>query len=224
MILRFLSVHFGSQFPSRFQVEANRPKPMGMAFGSGNNWMPHYVKPTTSKGGGSMGGGGGGGKGGRGSQSGGQRFRQDQMGQGQDPRGTMMGGQKKIVISVSEKSFNSFCNYLKRNTLTYLIRNENSKHSRLLFQGLSIQEKVELHSAENAWKPSVKGAKAENGGDARDDLAKKARAILNKLTPQKFDTLVGKFDELKIENEDDLGMIIGLVFEKVSQRNRGLVH
>ena len=35
-------------------------------------------------------------------------------------------------------------------------------------------------------------------------LERKARAILNKLTPQKFDTLVGKFQELGINTEDKL--------------------
>ena len=35
-------------------------------------------------------------------------------------------------------------------------------------------------------------------------LEGKARAILNKLTPQKFDTLVRKFQELGINTEDKL--------------------
>ena len=84
-------------------------------------------------------------------------------------------------------------------------------------QGLSIQENVKLHSAENAWKPSVKAPKnaAENGEDPKAELSRKARAILNKLTPQKFDTLVDQFKELKVMNEEDLSLCIQLVFEKV---------
>ena len=41
-------------------------------------------------------------------------------------------------------------------------------------------------------------------------LERKARAILNKLTPQKFDTLVGKFQELGINTEDKLQRCVGL--------------
>ena len=35
-------------------------------------------------------------------------------------------------------------------------------------------------------------------------LERKARSILNKLTPQKFDTLIGKFQELGVNTEEKL--------------------
>lgn len=87
-----------------------------------------------------------------------------------------------------------------------------------------IAEKVELHSAENAWKPAVKlkagGAAAaaaqENGEqDPMAELSKKTRSILNKLCPQKFDVLVEKFNDLAIDTEEKLQLVMELVFEKV---------
>ncbi len=44
---------------------------------------------------------------------------------------------------------------------------------------------------------------------------RKARGILNKLCPQKFDILVEKFNDLQIDTEEKLRLCIELVFEKV---------
>lgn len=85
---------------------------------------------------------------------------------------------------------------------------------------LGIPENVELHTTENAWKPQPLSKKRENGGNdenASEELAKKVRAILNKLTPQKFDTLMKRFDDLTVDTEDKLRMCIKLIFEKVSK-------
>ena len=46
-------------------------------------------------------------------------------------------------------------------------------------------------------------------------VERKARAILNKLTPQKFDKLVLQFKELDIDSAEKLEMGMELVFEKV---------
>lgn len=46
------------------------------------------------------------------------------------------------------------------------------------------------------------------------DLYKKFRGILNKLTPQKFDTLLDKVKHLEINNQKRLEGVIDLVFEK----------
>jgi hypothetical protein len=51
--------------------------------------------------------------------------------------------------------------------------------------------------------------------DERAILLRKARGILNKLCPQKFDVLVKKFNELQIDTEDKLKDCMELVFEKV---------
>jgi hypothetical protein len=41
------------------------------------------------------------------------------------------------------------------------------------------------------------------------------RAILNKLTPQKFSTLVAQFQELPIDSQSKLNTCMELIFEKV---------
>lgn len=43
---------------------------------------------------------------------------------------------------------------------------------------------------------------------------KKLRAILNKLTPEKFETLSGQVKELEIDNTERLCAVIDLIFEK----------
>ncbi len=88
---------------------------------------------------------------------------------------------------------------------------------KIVLPSLSIHEKVELKKAENAWKPTVKKSGTDTNGETEnplDDLIKKARAILNKLTPQKFEKLVDNFNELPIDNEDKLKACMKLVFEK----------
>lgn len=81
---------------------------------------------------------------------------------------------------------------------------------------ISLREDVKLHEAENAWRP----ARFNVGDNATDDdrktelLYKKVRGILNKLTPQKFDTLLGKIKDLDIDNPDRLQGVIDLVFDK----------
>ena len=47
-----------------------------------------------------------------------------------------------------------------------------------------------------------------------DELRRKALAILNKLTPQKFETLVQRFQELPIDSYQKLAACMELVFEK----------
>merc|ERR1719153_2073946 len=76
----------------------------------------------------------------------------------------------------------------------------------------SISQEVKLNKAENAWKPTVKDPKAEV--DELDVLKKNVLAILNKLTPQKFDTLVEKFTALPIDSQTKLQACMELIFEK----------
>jgi len=72
------------------------------------------------------------------------------------------------------------------------------------------REPVKLRGAsENAWKP-----KASKEGDEIEVLGKKVTAILNKITPQKFQTLVVQFKELEIDTEEKLVLTMQLVFEK----------
>ena len=75
---------------------------------------------------------------------------------------------------------------------------------------------MKLKEAENAWKPTVKadGKGKEESLDELEVLAKRVRAILNKLCPQKFDTLVNQFMELPIDNMEKMTKAMELVFEK----------
>ncbi len=63
---------------------------------------------------------------------------------------------------------------------------------------------------------------AEIKQDDLDDLPKKVRAILNKLTPQKFNKLVEQFQELPIDSQTKLKCCMELIFEKVKEGPIGL--
>ncbi|XP_074654497.1 eukaryotic translation initiation factor 4 gamma 1-like isoform X3 [Tubulanus polymorphus] len=75
---------------------------------------------------------------------------------------------------------------------------------------------VKLKRAENAWKPSRGKDKLERDQEEMEteDLYKRVRSILNKLTPQKFQTLVNQMMDLKIDTADRLRGVIDLIFEK----------
>merc|ERR1711974_414912 len=69
---------------------------------------------------------------------------------------------------------------------------------------------IELHKAEKSWKPTNK-EKDEETPDKNDpeeaaseELYKKVRSILNKLTPQKFDTLLNQINNLNIDTQTKL--------------------
>jgi translation initiation factor 4G len=72
------------------------------------------------------------------------------------------------------------------------------------------REAVKLRTSENAYKPNKK----ENNDTEMEALGKRVIAILNKLTPQKFQTLVVQFKELEINTEERLRLAIELIFEK----------
>ncbi|XP_017771078.1 PREDICTED: eukaryotic translation initiation factor 4 gamma 3-like isoform X2 [Nicrophorus vespilloides] len=82
---------------------------------------------------------------------------------------------------------------------------------------ISIKEDVKLHETENAWKPARMNS---TGGVQSDDdkktaeLYRKVRGVLNKLTPQKFATLIDQIKSLPIDTTSRLQGVIDLVFEK----------
>ena len=76
-------------------------------------------------------------------------------------------------------------------------------------------QEVELQKAENAWKPKEKGKDSAEPEDPIKELERNVRAILNKLTPQKFEKLVQKFKDLPIDTVPKLEACIELIFEKV---------
>lgn len=87
----------------------------------------------------------------------------------------------------------------------------------------SINEDIQLNKAEKAWKPSVKKSARGRGEEAEDDnpehaktqeVLKRLRSILNKLTPQNFQQLMKQVTELPIDTEERLKGAIDLIFEK----------
>lgn len=73
------------------------------------------------------------------------------------------------------------------------------------------REKAELHKSENAWNPKQK---KEGVDEDAEGVYKAVKAILNKLTPQKFDKLTKQVLTLKIDNEEKLKGCIDILFEK----------
>lgn len=86
-----------------------------------------------------------------------------------------------------------------------------------------MNEDIQLNKAEKAWKPSVKKSTRSRGEEADEedaeqaktqDVLKRLRSILNKLTPQKFQELMKQVSELPIDTEERLKGAIDLIFEK----------
>ncbi|XP_040910483.1 eukaryotic translation initiation factor 4 gamma 1a isoform X2 [Toxotes jaculatrix] len=104
------------------------------------------------------------------------------------------------------------------------------KEPRKIINSMSLSDDVQLNKAEKAWKPSVKKttrsrgseeAEEEDGEQAKtQELFKRLRSILNKLTPQKFQELMKQVTELTIDTEERLKGAIDLIFEKaISEPN-----
>ncbi|XP_041849938.1 eukaryotic translation initiation factor 4 gamma 1-like [Melanotaenia boesemani] len=99
------------------------------------------------------------------------------------------------------------------------------KEPRKIITSMSLNDDVQLNKAEKAWKPSVKkptrSRAVEETVEESDveqmktqDLFKRVRSILNKLTPQKFQQLMRQVSELTIDTEERLKGVIDLTFEK----------
>ncbi|CAG4955067.1 unnamed protein product [Colias eurytheme] len=80
---------------------------------------------------------------------------------------------------------------------------------------ISLREEVKLNETKDAWKPArLKKENLSKDELKTQELYKKFRGILNKLTPQKFDTLLDKVKSLEIDTQTRLEGVIDLVFEK----------
>ncbi|XP_060540512.1 eukaryotic translation initiation factor 4 gamma 3 isoform X14 [Pantherophis guttatus] len=79
-----------------------------------------------------------------------------------------------------------------------------------------IKEDVHLKKSENAWKPSLKReTQVEDPENIKtQELFRKVRSILNKLTPQMFNQLMKQVTDLTVDTEERLKGVIDLVFEK----------
>lgn len=91
----------------------------------------------------------------------------------------------------------------------------------MIHVNLSLNQDVQLNEIANAWRPRVllKGNEIDNDPKAKahrekEELVRRVRGILNKLTPEKFDPLVKEIMELKIDTMDKMEAVMILVFEK----------
>ncbi|KAH8283232.1 hypothetical protein KR054_004740, partial [Drosophila jambulina] len=91
----------------------------------------------------------------------------------------------------------------------------------MIHVNLSLNQDVKLNENENAWRPRLLNKLSTNENDSnlkatqeKDDLVRRVRGILNKLTPERFDTLVEEIIKLKIDTPDKMDEVIVLVFEK----------
>nr|CAH7761946.1 unnamed protein product [Callosobruchus chinensis] len=102
----------------------------------------------------------------------------------------------------------------KRNSQSKMDNKKSSKPSVKLT--ISLKEDVKLHEVENAWRPArfLKGEAASDDDRKTEELYRRVRGVLNKLTPQKFDTLLSQIKGLKIDTAERLQGVIDLVFEK----------
>ncbi|KAH9395674.1 Eukaryotic translation initiation factor 4 gamma [Tyrophagus putrescentiae] len=80
-----------------------------------------------------------------------------------------------------------------------------------------------MHYGETQYKPAANGVGAWLPGQTKADdpveaeteaLLKSVRAILCKLTPQNYHTLLEQFKALKIDSRNRLSRVIGLIFDK----------
>ncbi|XP_012737175.2 eukaryotic translation initiation factor 4 gamma 3 isoform X2 [Fundulus heteroclitus] len=87
---------------------------------------------------------------------------------------------------------------------------------RKIIVNVSVNDDVQLKKSENAWKPNLKreGLPEDSETQKTQELFRKVRSILNKLTPQKFNQLMKQVTDLTIDTEERLKGVIDLVFEK----------
>ena len=78
-------------------------------------------------------------------------------------------------------------------------------------------QKVDLHKAEKPWQPVRVAEKGDLSEEDKktEELYRKFQGILNKLTPQKFQSLAEQALQLDIDSEERLRGVIDKIFTKV---------
>uniref|UniRef100_A0A8D9EQJ7 Eukaryotic translation initiation factor 4 gamma 3 n=1 Tax=Cacopsylla melanoneura TaxID=428564 RepID=A0A8D9EQJ7_9HEMI len=72
---------------------------------------------------------------------------------------------------------------------------------------ISLKDDIKLRESENAWRPN-------NIVDEDEKFYKQVRGVLNKLTPENFESLKTKFKEFPINTTARLERVIDIVFQK----------
>ncbi|XP_076646708.1 eukaryotic translation initiation factor 4 gamma isoform X1 [Halictus rubicundus] len=104
---------------------------------------------------------------------------------------------------------------LATNRKSHSGKSSKPQKSNVIHMSLSLKEDVKLRETENAWKPTRMKAPVFTEDEAKTEaLYKRVRSVLNKLTPQKFNTLVDQVRALNIDTPERLQGVINLVFEK----------
>ncbi|XP_043919098.1 eukaryotic translation initiation factor 4 gamma 3 isoform X3 [Protopterus annectens] len=90
------------------------------------------------------------------------------------------------------------------------------RDQRKILTNVLVMDDVQLKKSENAWKPTQKRDVQVDEPEVQktQELFRKFRSILNKLTPQMFNQLVKQVTELTVDTEERLKGVIDLVFEK----------
>ncbi|XP_060799381.1 eukaryotic translation initiation factor 4 gamma 1-like isoform X2 [Neoarius graeffei] len=91
---------------------------------------------------------------------------------------------------------------------------------KIILSGVSLNDDVQLNKAEKAWRRGG-GADSDDSESVKtQDLLRRVRGVLNKLTPQMFQPLMKQITEMTIDTEERLKGVIDLVFEKaISEPN-----
>ncbi|KAF4111791.1 hypothetical protein G5714_006586 [Onychostoma macrolepis] len=98
-----------------------------------------------------------------------------------------------------------------------------------MMASVSLTEDVQLNKGEKAWKPSEKRS-VHAGEDEPEflktqELFRRVSSVLNKLTPQTFQSLMKQVTELTIDTEERLKGVVELIFEKaISEPNSSVVY
>lgn len=111
------------------------------------------------------------------------------------------------IIKLQRWTFLKF----KKTLIKYKKSEESNWSSSRVISISSLLQDVTLHKAESPWRP--------NRNAFLQILIKRVRSILNKLTPQNFQTLVKELSEMEINTEESLSCVVGLIFETVSLSN-----
>ncbi|PAA87740.1 hypothetical protein BOX15_Mlig006204g2 [Macrostomum lignano] len=80
------------------------------------------------------------------------------------------------------------------------------------------REKVDLHHTDNAYVPGFLQKKTDDPDtDRRQDIERSIRSILNKVTPQNFESCFQQLTKCDIGTEDGLKCCVDIMFEKATR-------